>query len=199
MRYGYTLWPALGVLSLAAICGVGGCATSESFTQAETRPAESIEVSADRYDAAMDAARLTLRERGFMIARDDHRQGRMSTSPAASPIVLEVWSATEQSEGWAWRSTLGRLRRVARVELAPADGGVGPAEAYRLSIEVEVERHDPALRRINGSARRVFSQLSQTPEEWVERGVPAEDWRPEGRDPAMEARLLEAISAQLGG
>ncbi|MEM7680922.1 MAG: hypothetical protein AAF288_03105 [Planctomycetota bacterium] len=164
-----------------------------------SEPVEGFELSAGSYESALAAAYVTLKERGFAVGRNDHRMGRVTSSPQESPIVLDVWSKVEQEEDLAWRSTLGRLRRVARVRVDPADGSSGPAERYRLSVVVDIERYDPALRRINGSSRRGFVEMSALPEEWEARGVTAGDWRPVGRDVHLEGELLALIRGRLDG
>jgi len=76
----------------------------------------------------------------------------------------------------------------------PADNA---APAYTMHVEVLIEQRQlPARRLIGASGRNVFTSLHEVPQEWRQRGIEREYWRPVGRDPYLENRLIAAILQQ---
>lgn len=66
---------------------------------------------------------------------------------------------------------------------------------FLLTVEVQVEQFQSSVRRLNGSTRgsSMISTLSANPGELQARAIPATLWRPMGRDPYLENRLVAAI------
>ncbi|MEO1235371.1 MAG: hypothetical protein AAFX76_01140, partial [Planctomycetota bacterium] len=171
-----------------------GCGVSPSASDIEPSPI----VSAERYPDAFAAAAGVLRDAGFVVDRRDFRFGRITSRPKGSPTLLEPWKRDNADASLALRSTLGDLRRRAivafepDVESAPASGS-GPA-AYRLRVEVVIERQQVPERRLSGATRgSVFADLQETPAELAQRGVVGRYWQPIERDTALEAELTRAI------
>jgi len=69
------------------------------------------------------------------------------------------------------------------------------ASTYLLTVEVQVEQFQSSLRRLNGSMEgtNMISTLRATPVELSQQGIPGSYWRPVGRDPYLESRMLAAI------
>ncbi len=153
----------------------------------------------------------TLRDAGFVVDRQDHRFGQITSKPRLSPTVFEPWKTDHTYADQAWRATLGSLRRTVRISLTPvaaaaeagadvdtdvdaeAELGVDPRD-YDVRVEVLVERQQVPTRRLNGRTRGgVFEDLRQTPAELQRRGIDGSYWQPIGRDVHLEARLQQQI------
>ncbi|MEL7087562.1 MAG: hypothetical protein AAGL98_03835 [Planctomycetota bacterium] len=203
-----------GVLTAIVIGGFcGGCVSGVADPRAVW--AEPT-VRTDDYRAAFDAGVAVLRDAGFRIDRQGFRFGRISSEPQGSPVALEAWKPDNAGAREAWLSTLSDLRRTVVVSILPADadadadidadadvepaGSRGPAwppGAYRLRIEVLLERRQVPGRRLDGRTQgTVFADLAEVPAELRRRGIAGRYWQPIGRDLALEQYLTRKIFEQ---
>ncbi len=171
-------------------------------------------VSSDGYRQVFEATVEVLRDQGFTIDRRDYRFGVITTLPVGSPNVFEVWNAQNTTGQQAVESTLASEQRRVKVSItAPGSPGASPGQpgrddgadgadpgtGYMLEVQVVLERRQIPTRRMAGSARRnVFSNLAAPPKDLVARGVTGNYWEPVGRDPYLEARLIQQITERAG-
>lgn len=160
------------------------------------------EIDKIEYTRIYNAAVVVLREYGFRVDRHSHRFGTITTKYFASPSLFEPWTTTNTTTDQAWESTFNQQRRKAIVSLEPAGFNDNPAVTllpaktepghYRLRVEVFLERHEHPNRYLTGatSGHGVFGTLATGAEELNQRGVNGPYWRPLGRDPLLEQRLL---------
>jgi len=168
------------------VCCAAGC--GEPLTTAE-EPA-SATLPADRYDAAFSAAVRVLREARFEVVREDRSHGRILTRPRIAASVLEPWQPDHTADSaMAWANTINLQRRVVLVRLAPAADM--SREHYILPVEVRPERRQ----RPEGDAATLGLDERQRRRQRLEEAERGREaiWRPVGRDPLLEKRLLEAM------
>ena len=168
-----------------------------------------VETDPREYSRMYRAAIEVLRESGFELDRRDFRYGRITTQPLASPTMMEPWHTSNTTAYQALESTLHDQRRrvcifwdpitsVPRHVPIDQETQLGPTLSAdsQLRVEVLVERREFSDRYLTGSTagHRVFGSLSALPDELTQRGInTAQYWRPLGRDPYLEQRLLARI------
>ena len=115
-----------------------------------------------------------------------------SESVAPFRIAQLDWSLAPSGDTFSYRHELDR----AFVALHPSWGEV---TIGRQAIGLhELERKQIPTRRMAGSARRnVFSDLSTPPRDLIDKGVTGSYWEPIGRDPFLEARLIQQITERV--
>ncbi len=205
-------------LLLLLCCALGACQS--------TGPG-SLEIPADQYDVAFDAAREATREVGMPALMADRTGGVIESRPRLAGSVLEPWRIDNSGSQWL-TSTLHKQRRRVRFEFLPVDFSpvdptgteelVGPPlpgsgeeilrsvdlDAFDGPIEVRVwvwiEREQRAeLRRSTWT--RVGRSYAQDPAQRESRddGTTRSQgtWSPVERDTAMERRLLAEVEAAL--
>lgn len=186
-----------------------GCSATPQSSPAPKR------ITAQEYPRMFQASIDVLRDAGFIVDREDYRFGKVSSKPQIAGTIAEPWKPSSAGARGALESTSNQQRRVVQVSLEPlgAEGadtvdvessGVGStlnavaAEQggdYQLRVEVIVERLQVPARYLSGatSGTGMFSQYTAVPAEWQRRGIPGAYWRPVGRDPLLEQRLIEQI------
>lgn len=182
------------------VSGLIGCAVTVPAVE------NPIAIGTSEYGRLFDATQLVLRDHGFRIARSDYRFGKVTTKPVGSPTIVEVWQSINSTAGHAWASTIGNQRRQITITFEPADPLVpkpttdavvddGTKDAYVMRAEVIIERLMKPTARLTGSTtgRRLIGELAAVPAEWTRRGIKGAYWRPIGRDPHLEQRLLRQI------
>lgn len=184
---------------MIAATAVMGCTTRSH------RVPNPLEIAEVEYTRLFDAAVVTLRSRGYVVDRQDYRFGVITTRPVFFPTIFEPWHSTNSTWEQAQASTINHQRRQIAItlepvpsdETPPADDAAGPVTlaSYILRAEVVVERLAVPRARLTGSTSggRVMGRLAAVPEEWRRRGIESHYWRPIGRDPYLERRLVEAI------
>lgn len=188
--------------------GLSGCQSSMVATP------EPVVIDAREYDRVYEASKLSLREFGFFLDRQDYRFGVVTTRPRVSETIFEPGYRTVSTTRQKLSSTLNDERRVVTVFLQPMHEGEpsrdptrfsiqpiqtkpepGPAEKYQLRVEVVVERkQDPTLQMTGASlGGGVFGRLGEMPVEFEERNILEPYWQPVSRDPYLESKLQAAI------
>ncbi len=130
----------------------------------------------------------------FKIDREDRvrqlgdlqTEGRLETYPRPSATILEPWEHDSVTMFDRWEATLQSIRRRASVRVIPVDGG------YLVEVTVYKELEDlpkPELGfaglfnlRNDDSLRRLSTPVGS--------GVATLGWIPQGRDQALEQRIL---------
>jgi len=171
-------------------------------------------VDAARYDAVYHAAVDVLRDRGFVVDRQDYRFGTVASEPLGAGTLVEVWRPNHATMNTALNASLNDHRRTVILTLAPLDPpAADPADAaaepgtpttatprfYWLDVEVVIERRQDPRRRVGGAARGgAVSYLSATPVELTRRGITGTYWLPVGRDTALEQELAVEVLQRAG-
>lgn len=167
-------------------------------------------------EAFLDAAASELRRRDFPIARIDLRQGVLVTRPATSQQWFEFWRRDSLGAYQIAESSTHTIRRRVTVELklrTPTEPGPNPTrkrgaaveleqqtsaepEEYAVSVLVEKERFSAPERQVTSAtgALAVFSDHLPTVEGVMGPRSLGAHWVPLGRDPLLEADLLERIT-----
>lgn len=198
MRHHPPIHPAAIVLPglfLALVVMLGGCGRAVVQTD------NPIPITTAEYDRVFNASVDVLRDFGFMPARQDRRFGVITSRPRLAASVFEPWRTDNTTGDQVLANTINHRRRTVRVELLPRSTEVGPdAPAartnYQLAVTVELEQRQHPPRNLHtaaassvafygrsGGARRVLTAA----------GVERSFWRPVGRDPLLEQRLIAAI------
>jgi hypothetical protein len=150
--------------------------------------------SIEEYDGFFDGCVETLRLSGFELDRIDRRDGIITTFPVTSKHFFEFWRRDVDTRHDWFEASLLPLRRKVEVNLDRPEGGISGT----LVVKVTRERLSAPDRQYNtsGAAFLVFSQgLPATTGKPI---VPSRDeyWIADGRDGAMEARLLREMSGR---
>lgn len=127
----------------AAWCVAAGCATDDRARPAPrlqfgeaAQQGQRVSLSAT-YDRAFDAARRTLRDMGFTLARVDAREGELLTRPRWSGGIATPWIEGETTFSDEVDSALNTTRRVVRVRLDRPTSEGGEVSAL---VDAVVER-----------------------------------------------------------
>lgn len=142
-------------------------------------------------DAVWEASAETLRRHRFRLDRVDRRAGVITTLPENSQHFFEFWRKDVDTKRDRMEATINPMRRWVEVTLSdtPESAGTG------LTVVVHKERLSAPDRQFNTSGA-VYQFFGNTlPATTGSPTVTADDesWIDQGRDPAMEAYLLDRI------
>lgn len=146
--------------------------------------------------AVWDAIQETIRRHRFKLDRVDRRAGVITTMPMISQQLFEVWRHDVDTWPDLWESTLNPIRRWVEVQLVG-----GQTDGRReLRVVVHKERLSSPDRQFNstGAAYQYFGERLPSVTERDSMTDPSVIWLDEGRDPAMEERLLRIILTRAG-
>ncbi len=134
------------------------------------------------------------REEPVRIVGDILTEGRLDTYPKVAATILEPWHADSVGRQARIESTLQSIRRRAVVRVMPAEGGYWVDVAVFKELE-DVRRPEHATAgaatlRYDGSLTRVVNPVG---EQQINQG-----WIPQGRDTALEQRILGHLLARSG-
>ncbi len=188
-------------ISLLALGAVTGCAGP-----AVDNP---IAVSPEEYHQVIAASVEVLRDMRFEVDRQSHRFGVVTTQPRIAPSLAEVWHPENSTWDQMVESTINLQRRKVRVTLEPAEtapsadepAGSEDLREYMMRVEVVIERKQTPERQLTSAtfASLDFNENRAAGHEILtERGRESEFWRPIGRDPRLEQRLVLAILDRAG-
>ncbi|MFQ5494811.1 MAG: hypothetical protein ACE5EX_05470 [Phycisphaerae bacterium] len=178
---------------LAVACGAAVAAGCLAPARSNYRTTEEIAVGADieAQRRLWETVETTLRRHRFRLDRVDRRAGVITTYPETSQHFFEFWRHDVQTRRDFWEATLNPIRRWVEVRLTPEEGGGG----MTLAVVVHKERFSAPDRQFNNTAAiyeffgynlpSTTGLASITPEH--------ERWIDVGRDPALEAYLLQQI------
>ncbi|MFZ5831652.1 MAG: hypothetical protein ACOY3P_16320 [Planctomycetota bacterium] len=138
----------------------------------------------------------------FRIDREDplrqlgglQTDGILETFPQVGATLLEPWHQDSADRYQRLESTLQSIRRVGRVRVTPAGGG------YWIEVAVFKQLEDcaqPAQSTAGAATFRYDDTLTRVVNPVAEVEV-TQGWIDQGRDPALEQRLLAELAARLG-
>jgi hypothetical protein len=161
------------------------------------------------YEAFWDASLSVLRRYDFPPDRVDPARGLIVSDPATSGQWFEWWRVDSQGAYQTLESSLHTMRRIVTVNLEPldtegdrpAEEGAGPlaetpgAGRYRLIVRVDKSRYSAPERQITtaSGALAIYSERIPTTEGLRGAESRGAHWVPLGRDPLLEAYLLERL------
>ena len=184
------------ILTCTLIFLIANCAAPRPASYVSTRLVDPLLV-AEGGDRVWSAAQDVLRASRFRLDRVDRRAGVITTMPVTSQSILEFWRHDVATREDLWESTINPLRRW--VEIAVRRGSDGRWE--ELAVVVHKERLSAPDRQFNttGAAYQYFGDRLPSTTGAAEVSVADDRWLDRGRDPAMEAYLLQAILARAAG
>jgi hypothetical protein len=137
----------------------------------------------------------------FKISQEDRvrvvgnvlTEGRIETFPTAGATFFEPWRKDSATPYEKMYSTLQSMRRHAVVRVAPTAGGYSVEVAVFKELE-DVSRPEHStvgetVLRHDGSLIRVELDADESP--------PTLGWIPQGRDVALEQRIISGLRARL--
>lgn len=140
------------------------------------------------FDRLWESALLTLRRHRFELDRVDRRVGLITTLPTTSQSFFEFWRHDVDTAYDLLEASLRTVRRVAEVQIDRHGGG-------QITVTVRRETFATPERQYNNSAATLQIFGDQLPGVQGERQLTGQDdyWIADGRDQAMERRLLNHI------
>jgi hypothetical protein len=171
------------------LASILGCQLPE---QPET--ATAAQVPTDELQTTWDAALAVLRKHDFQPDRQDRAQGVITTLPTTSMQWGELWRQ-DVADGYSFaEASLHAIQRKATIRFVrDAD-----ARDWTVQVQVDVYRLNVAESQVTSasSAYHAFSGALPTTEGAGHlRGEERLQWTHLGRDPTLEARLLNRILA----
>lgn len=147
-------------------------------------------------DAAADelvwnAVQDSLRDYRFRIDRVDPREGVVTSLPETSKQYFEFWRKDAVTAYDVWESSINPIRRWVEVRVAKE-----PQAAERVvAVTVHKERLSSPDRQFNNStaAYRFFGDALPSTTGITRVNLEHDRWLAMGRDPALEARLVDQI------
>lgn len=174
----------LSALLSAALCGcLSGPATN--VVRVNT-----IQIPAGQYDLMWERSVAVLNDLHFLIARESKLEGVIETQFRAGANLLEPWHRDSADYGSRLESTLQSIRR--RVIITMQNTG---ADTFSMSVRVDKQIEDlPGLAaNYEGGATFSESQPLNRDLNQVLGQSTASRWLPYGRDPRLEAQILNRI------
>jgi hypothetical protein len=133
------------------------------------------------------------REKPVQVAGQVITEGRIDTFPKIGATLLEPWDHDSANAYERLESTLQTIRRRAIVRVVPAQGG------YWVDVAVFKELEDlpqPAMSTAGAAIFRYDSSLNRVINPDVA-GPVTKGWIPQGRDAALEQRMLGQLQERF--
>jgi len=121
-------------------------------------------------------------------------EGRLETYPEVSPTIFEPWRQDIAGRYELIENTLQTMRRRASVRVAPTAGGYLVEVAVLKELE---DLHRPERATAGAATFRYDSTLTRVVNPAAGSDV-AHGWIPQGRDAALEQKILGHIQSRFG-
>lgn len=176
------------IAALILPAGLTGCATVRN----QAVLPNPLILQTTSFDAAWDATVHALDE-DFEIDEENRLARRISTYPETAATIVEPWRADSIGLRQRLEATLQTYRRFAIATVEPV------AEGFAINVEVwkELEFLDRPERQNGGMAAFPQDFQISRSREVVGPIAPPLGWIPEGRDFALEQRILNRIEREL--
>lgn len=149
-----TTRPLSLALAASIALGVGACASNPDANAAAS--ADSADASADlapkltipagQYAAAFDAAKKSLRDRGFLLERVDAQAGVITTQPKDTAGLATPWDREQSGIDQEFDDLFHRQQRVVRVEFTPASSGAASDDLRSFPGDIDARVQVAVLR-----------------------------------------------------
>jgi len=180
---------ATSLLTLMVVCG--GC--HKPVPPVEPTRQSFIVADEEQVDAFWETCQAVLRGNRFLLDRVDRNAGVITTFPVTSQQFFEFWRHDVDTAHDVLIASLSAMRRRAAIEVqSPPDNPM----ALNVSITINTERLSAPERQFNNSAQALRLFGEEMPGEAGEPRLTQRDdyWINEGRDGAMERRILQQIN-----
>lgn len=191
---------------VATLLFAGGCARGLAYSPPLGFPTPNAYVSNPLFVPANDhqvvwEALVDVVDDYFKIEREEPvrqigavlTEGRLDTFPEVGSTLFELWRGDSASPQEQLESTLQSVRRYAQVKVAPDQGG------YWVTVEVYKELEDvirPAHSTAGAATFRNDSSLARVTNPVGDQDI-NQGWIPQGRDAALEQRILTQLQVRL--
>jgi hypothetical protein len=160
------------------------------------KPATTSVRAAD-FDALWNAVNRVTFEFTFVTDVVDYREGVLKTKPLVSKMPFEFWRHDVIDPVSQLQCTLITMRRTVHFQIRQDDDG-----SYVCEPKVVVEHYAMPERRITSVIDYQLAFSTQRPmvngtTEEGETPLPVEYWYADGRDPALEKALADAVKRDL--
>ena len=137
----------------------------------------------------------------FDIAREDRvrlvgnvlTEGKIETYPQTGASLLEIWRKDAVPGFELWHSTFQSIRRQALVRVSPSQAGYGVQVVVRKELE---DLASPEMATAGGIVRRYDDSLLRPQGRQVSKAETL-GWIPQGRDVALEQKILADLFARM--
>ena len=137
----------------------------------------------------------------FDIAREERvrqvgnvlTEGKIETRPLTGATVTEFWRKDAVPGFELWHGTLQSIRRQAFVRVSPSQAGYGVQVMVRKELE---DLASPEMATAGGTVRRYDGSLVRPQGRQVVR-TDTLGWIPQGRDVALEQKILADLYARM--
>ncbi|HVS71645.1 MAG TPA: hypothetical protein VHQ47_10365 [Phycisphaerae bacterium] len=150
------------------------------------------------YDNIWKQSIEVLHRLGFMLDRQDYREGILITQPLMSAQVVEPWRPQQVNLKDALENTINSQRRTVRVTIEPVPG---KPDFYQIGVQVLVDRQTNPTEQIGGP---VFVEGSgfggnavALRSDYVPTTPVAPQWVTIGHDPDMEKKIMERLFKRI--
>lgn len=159
-----------------------------------TGPTERIVQVPDR-EAFIESSLSVLRRHDFPPEFVDRSRGMIITRPATSGQWFEFWRIDARGGYQTFESSIHTLRRVVTVNIEPTEADDQGPDSYRLQVQVDKSRYSAPERQVTtaSGAMAMFSTRLPTTTGLRQAMQRYAHWVPLGRDPLLEAYLLDLL------
>ncbi|MEN6405129.1 MAG: hypothetical protein ABFC77_01530, partial [Thermoguttaceae bacterium] len=122
-------------------------------------------------------------------------EGHLTTVSQVSPTIFEPWRHDTGDSQQRWENTLQTMSRHAEVRMTPSPGG------YQVDVRIYRELENlprPEHATTGGATFRYDSALDNTAEPSVSGTTAAKNWIPQGRDTALEQKIIADLLCRSG-
>jgi hypothetical protein len=176
------------LLFAGLLAASSGCASLHAPAAANP-----VFIPATHYETAWEGTVDAIHDFNFPLARESKLDGVIETDYVVGSNILEPWNRDSVGFENRMESTLQSIRRRARVQILPAQGG------YLVSVEAYKEKEDvngPVANTAGGASFQINQPLQRDLNLAVGQSAPS-GWIPMGRDPALEGAMLARIRSRF--
>ena len=196
------------LLVAVGLLAVSGCCSGTTHWSSPNQPIDTIVLNNPLFVSGTDHELIwetvcDVVDDYFVIARSEPvrqvgnmlTEGRIETAPKAGATYLEPWDKDSASSYERLESTLQSIRRFAVIRVIPTQGG------YWIDTQVYKELEDvarPAFGSVGPSTFHLDSTFTRVLPVVGEQETHS-GWIPQGRDGALEQRLLGHFQYRIAG